>query len=108
MRMWMVNVKLLCRRHLLGEHSEIHKHRHNFVKRHSITGRRGQIEPEAMKTRHDELAEEMKRRGFKHTSPYEQPDLTYLTSEDRLGTVDREASLRLLLNRCKDCGENSV
>jgi len=39
MRMWMVEPKLLCKKHLLGEHNEIHKHRHNFVKKHSVKGR---------------------------------------------------------------------
>ena len=61
MRMWMVNPKILCRKHLLGEHGEIHKHRHNFVKQHSITKRieLGQIEPSSMESRHDELVKEM-------------------------------------------------
>ena len=36
MRMWMLNPKFLCRQHLLGEHSEIHKFRHNFVKKHKV------------------------------------------------------------------------
>ena len=39
MRMWMIKPELLCRQHLLGEHSEIHKHKHNFEKGHSIKGR---------------------------------------------------------------------
>jgi len=39
MRMWMIDPSLLCRKHLLGEHNEIHKHRHNFEKHHSVTGR---------------------------------------------------------------------
>ena len=37
MRMWMVDPKWLCRKHLLWEHVEIHKH--NFVKHHSIAKR---------------------------------------------------------------------
>ena len=86
MRMWMIDPKLLCRKHLLGEHAEIHKHRHNFVKQHNITGRIYpivQIEPENMKSRHDELAKEMIKRGYNHNSPYEQPDLDYLPNNQR-------------------------
>jgi hypothetical protein len=93
----------MCRQHLLGEHNEIHKHRHVFEKHYSIAGRFGQIEPKAMKDRHDELAEEMLARGFCHRSPYEQPDLSYLPERDRDGTVNREESLKLLLSRCGAC-----
>ena len=101
MRMWMITPSLLCRKHLLGEHGEIHKHRHNFVKRHSIEGRRGQIEPRAMGRRHDALACEMVRRGFNHHSPYEMPDLR---GYDLAGfTVDRNESLRDLCARCAEC-----
>lgn len=103
MRMWMLPPRILCRQHLLGEHGEIHKHRHNFVKRHSIAGRRGQIEPMAMKRRHDELADEMLRRGMNHRSPYEQPDLSHLPEADRFGTVNKETSLRDLHTRCDEC-----
>lgn len=99
MRMWMVAPKILCRKHLLGEHGEIHKHRHNFVKQHKMGGRIGQIEPKSMKLRHDELAFEMKRRGYNHQSPFEQPDITYLPEM----LVDREESLKDLLSRCSEC-----
>lgn len=101
MRMWMVDPKLLCRKHLLGEHGEIHKHRHNFVKGHSIEGRRGQIEPISMESRHDELAREMKRRGFNHKSPYSQPDLSAYKLDGFV--VDIEKSLHDLKCRCSEC-----
>ncbi len=108
MRMWGVNPKLLCRQHLLGEHNEIHKHRHNFVKKHSIAKRISpivQIEPENMKKRHDELAVEMIQRGYSHNSPYEQPDLSYLKPEERYAEIDIYLSIRDLLNRCPECSK---
>jgi len=79
MRMWTVDPKTLCRNHLLGEHYELHKHRHRFVKKHSMKGyiEKNQIFPRLMKQRHDELAAEMLRRGYNHSSPYEQPDVSY-------------------------------
>ena len=100
-------VLILCRAHLLGEHSEIHKHKHNFVKGHSMAGRiaGNAVEPESMRSRHDELAEEMLRRGYNHQSPYEQPDLSHYADEVRFAKVDTEASLRMLLARCKECRE---
>ena len=103
MRMWMCDTKILCRKHLLGEHGEIHKHRHNFVKGHSIEGRRGQIEPEAMEVRHDELATEMKTRGYNHKSPYENPNLSEYDLDGFV--VDKADSLCDLLDRCDDCRE---
>lgn len=105
MRMWMVNPEILCRQHLLGEHGEIHKHRHNFVKHHSIAKRiiMGQIEPESMWTRHDELSQEMLNRGYNHNSPYEMPDLSYLSSRERYFIIDRKISLQALLDRCPNC-----
>ena len=61
------------------------------------------MEPLGYKARHDELAEEMLRRGFKHESPLEQPDFSYLPSEQREYRVDRQASLVLLRERCPAC-----
>lgn len=106
LRMWMVDTKILCKKHLLGEHGEIHKHRHNFVKTHRIDGRifpQVQIEPMSMKSRHDELAKEMLCRGMNHNSPYEMPDLSYLPDTHRFAKVDVKLSLNDLLNRCPEC-----
>lgn len=108
MRMWMINPKLLCKKHLLGEHGEIHKHRHNFIKHHGIHGRIFpivQIEPSSMKLRHDNLAAEMLRRGYNHQSPYEQPDISYLQNSERYVKVDLEYNIKDLSDRCLDCGK---
>ena len=102
----MVNPKFLCGKHLRGEHYEIHLHRHNFVKHHSITGRVipvVQIEPESMGTRHDELAKEMLVRDMNHQSPYEMPDLSYLPDHIRCVRVDLDVSMRDLHERCPEC-----
>lgn len=109
MRMWMIPSKLLCKKHLLGEHGEIHKHRHNFIKQHKITNRIYpvvQIEPASMKQRHDELADEMIRRGYNHESPYEQPDLSYLRESERNVKVDYNISISDLIDRCPQCTKN--
>ena len=102
--MWMVNVRILCRKHLMGEHGEIHKHKHVFVKGHSIEGRKGQIEPLSMKKRHDTLAEEMIRRGFNHKSPYENPDLSGYDLKGFI--VNTKESLKELTSRCSECEKN--
>jgi hypothetical protein len=101
MRMWMIDPRLMCSQHITGEHGEIHKHRHNFVKGHSIAGRKGQIEPRAMKRRHDELAKFLKN----HKSPYEMPDLS---GYDLRGfTVDKVKSATELWKRCPACRQKA-
>ena len=108
MRLWMIDPSLLCNHHLLGEHSEIHKHRHVFVKHYSITGRIFpivQIEPASMEIRHNEIEAEMQRRGFNHNSPYEQPDISYLPAEQQNAKVDLDYNLKDLCNRCEKCRE---
>jgi len=100
--MWMINPSLLCKKHLMGEHFEIHKHRHVFEKGYSIEGRKGQIEPLAMKKRHDEIALEMENRGYSHKSPYDMPSLGKYNNLDSF-TVDVNISLNDLMNRCPHC-----
>lgn len=104
MRMWMISPELMCQQHIRGEHFELHCHKHNFEKHHSIAGRVSPvvlIEPESMKTRHDELAKYLKN----HQSPYELPDLSYLPKEQRMAKVDKEESLKELRKRCLKCKE---
>lgn len=106
MRMWMLDARFLCNKHLIGEHGEIHKHKHNFVKGHSMTGRISpvvQIEPASMQSRHDELATEMLNRGLNHKSPYEQPDLSKYPLEVINAKVDVGVSIRTLCERCEQC-----
>ena len=68
MRMWPVEPENLCNQHLLGEHFELHKFRHMFVKKQDVSTRmrKNQIFPNRMQERHDELVDEMQRRGIKH------------------------------------------
>jgi hypothetical protein len=104
--MWMIDPKYLCRQHLLGEANEIHKHKHSFEKHHSISGRISPIvliEPNNMQQRHDELAQEMLRRGYNHNSPYQQPDLSYLKDSERYAKVDLDYNINDLMKRCPDC-----
>lgn len=106
MRMWMIPPTLLCKKHLLGEHGEIHKFRPSFVKGVSIKGRLGQIEPISMGVRHDALAEEMLRRKMNHQSPYEQPDLSHYDLTGHL--VDTDKAVLDLCQRCEECRKRVV
>lgn len=105
MRMWMINPMLLCKKHLLGEHGELHKHWHCFVKQHDMSGRFSpvvQIEPLSMLRRHDELAKEMLRRNYKHNSPYIMPDVSYLEQFLHL-KIDLGYNVQDLHARCEEC-----
>lgn len=104
--MWMIPVRCLCNRHLLGEHGEIHKHRWVFERNYSISGRINpvvQIEPLSMEIRHNELAEEMIRRGMNHSSDYILPNLSYLINSEREAKVDINISIHELSGRCPEC-----
>lgn len=101
MRMWMVDPKIMCRKHLLGEHVETHMTQGTIRKGVSLAGylSNNLLEPDRLLERHDELAKELERRGYNHRSP-----LSYLKHEIGVGfKIDREASLAELLNRCPDC-----
>jgi hypothetical protein len=87
---------------------EIHKHRHNFVKHHSIHGRINpivQIEPISMERRHNKLAREMIIRKMNHKSDYNMPDISYLPNIERTVKVNISLSLTDLAHRCTCCAE---
>lgn len=76
MRVWDIDVKYLCRKHLLGEHRELHG-LWNILTKHGGKGGYSQ-HPEtkrwvgktrALYRRHTALVKEMKKRGYNHHSP---------------------------------------
>ena len=103
MRMWMVPPEVMCRKHLLGEHVEIHMLAGSLRRKRSIEGHlaAGQLEPQSIHRRHAALVAEMRRRGFKHQSPL--PSAGRLTSRHRIARVDVAKSMNELATRCKDC-----
>jgi hypothetical protein len=105
----MLPVNLLCRKHLLGEHGEIHKHLPSFRRGYSITGRFFpviQIELSSLESRHNELAEEMIRRGYNHKSPLiDIPELEKIYPQYYDLKVDLDYNLRDLIDRCPECKE---
>ena len=109
MRMWGLNPKYLCNKHLLGEHGELHKFLPSFRKKYQVTNRVipiVQIELSSYKQRHDALAEEMLNRGMNHKSPINKsdlPDFSYLPDEHYNAKVDIENSIKDLKIRCEEC-----
>src|SRR5262245_23421826 len=68
MRMWMVDPRKLCDKHLLGEHVELHMLVGSLRKKKTLTGflEGGLVELHSIRSRHQELIAEMTRRGFRH------------------------------------------
>lgn len=112
-RMWNVNPELLCdpapngNNHLQGEHAEIHKAYGGLINHQYgesiIEGQveEGNIDTTMMKERHDQLAEEMERRGMNHNSPFEYEYHKHFGD----GCIDKDQNLIDLTNRCNYCKE---
>lgn len=100
MRMWNVDPKLMCNKHLLGEHVEMHMFVGTIRKGVSLQGYidGGLVETQHIKRRHDELVVEMERRGMNHKSPMPDGGLVLAA-----GIVDVPANLVELSRRCPAC-----
>ena len=108
MRMWLVDPSIMCRQHLLGEHNELHMFIGTLRKEKSITGyiENDLIEPASIKLRHDQLVEEMIKRGYNHKTPITDnllELLNYLPTEYIEHIIDKDNSLKILLSRCDKC-----
>lgn len=104
----MLDPALLCNRHLLGEHVETHMLAGSLNMKKNLTGflTSRLIEPLSVKKRHDALAEELLRRGFRHASPMESmPDTLYL-GDLAYATVDVDKNRKELSARCSECRDN--
>lgn len=99
MRMWNIDPTLMCNKHLLGEHVEMHMFVGTLKKGISMFGyvKGGLVETWRIKSRHDQLVVEMERRGMNHKSPIEQPDCK------AEGRVDILANVAELARRCPAC-----
>lgn len=105
MRMWMVDPRIMCRKHLLGEHVEHHMFAGTLAKGISVSGyvRDNLMEPLSLLTRHALLAREMEARGYNHKSPLTYVKIEHLSPEEAFTAVDSSSALRELLRRCPEC-----
>jgi hypothetical protein len=100
MRMWNVSPELMCRKHLLGEHVEMHMFLGTLNQGKKIDGyiHTGLVEVHNIKRRHDDLAQEIVRRGYRHNSPMKDSSLLV-----NAGFVDVKRSYEDLQSRCREC-----
>ena len=89
MRMWMLPPETMCRKHLLGEHVELHMLLGSLRRGKNIDGfLAGKlVDPRRMFRRHEELVLEMERRGYRHASPLDEAECETLARRyGRTGT----------------------
>jgi len=98
--MWGVNPALLCDKHLLGEHVEMHMFAGSVRKGISTKGyeQKGLVVLSRIRLRHDALAKEMKRRGMNHRSP-----MDLIVDGRKGGWLDEKKNLKELKRRCGEC-----
>lgn len=108
MRIWDIPPGKLCRKHLLGEHRELHavwtiltKDKKGYRKHPETKRWEGKLA--ALYTRHEEEAKEMARRNYSHRSPLDKSFATGKTKQDEMiNTISEQKDL--LKN--KGCGCN--
>ncbi|MEM3859706.1 MAG: pyrimidine dimer DNA glycosylase/endonuclease V [Candidatus Micrarchaeaceae archaeon] len=108
MRMWMVPVKYLCNKYLIAEAAEIHLFINNILSGKSVTGyiENNYLEPSSLCKRHNELVEEMKRRGYTgHTtdldcSKVDELIRSKLTPTEYNKKINKKKAMEDLKKRC--------
>lgn len=98
----MVDVRRMCKKHLLGEHVECHMFVGSINKEKNLDGylRKNLFDITKLRKRHDELAKEIVRRGFKHNSPLPEFKMLDKYKGGKVIVKDNEIDLR---KRCKNC-----
>lgn len=110
MRMWMVPTRILCRKHLMGEHVECHMFLGTLKKGKSMQGYfdNNLFEPVSLFARHWDLAWEMISRGYNHNSPLDQMEVNSLIYALPDKRVIVSKSLEDLVRRCPRCNHRFV
>ncbi len=107
MRIWDLPPSQLCRKHLLGEHRELHAlytvitQQKKGYSQHPETKRWvGKLK--ALYNRHDDLVKEMMQRGYRHNSPLEDSPMSDSELQDVfINTIEEQKAL--LNNKNCDC-----
>ena len=109
MRVWDIPPKYLCRKHLLGEHRELHglwniltKHKGKGGYSHHPETLRWVGKQKALYLRHQELIKEFSRRGYSHYSTLDQKLATGSASQKILiNTISEQEEI--LKNKSCEC-----
>jgi hypothetical protein len=108
MRMWNIDPRLMCRRHLLGEHVEMHMFASCIDMDKNLQGymNNGLVDLEYIEQRHEDLAQEITTRGYNHYSPLLMSDI-YRYAKNLgitfLGEIRVKDNMEILKGRCPEC-----
>jgi len=108
MRMWMCDPEILCQKHLCGEHLEMHMFLGTLKKGKKIDGylNNNLFEPRSLFQRHEDLKDEMIKRGYNHKSRMKDVEcgcVLDLSTEKQYWEIDKAVALEDLLSRCPEC-----
>ena len=108
MRMWLCDPKIMCQKHLCGEHLEMHMFLGSLKKKKKIDGyiKNNCFEPRMLYQRHKDLADEMINRGYNHKTDIQLNECAVvldLSEEQQYWEIDRKKSLNDLITRCPNC-----
>ena len=108
MRMWLVNPKHMCRKHLLGEHVELHMFIGTLKRKKSIQGfiDNNLLQLDQLYSRHEELVQELINRGYNHNSNLQIIDLSYY-KDYFYKYINKQQSKLDLFSRCKECNDRT-
>ena len=105
MRMWMVDSKKMCRKHLGAEYVECLMIAACMKRKRRLDGyfAHNCIEPKSLVSRFAELKKEMLRRGYRARRTLLRADFSYLPAGQQRFRIDRKASSAMLYGRCAEC-----
>lgn len=105
MRIWDINPKKLCNRHLFGEHRELHAiwsiliNNKKGYRNHPET-KRWVGKKKALYLRHEKLVKEIKRRKYNHNSPLDRKRASGKLKQNEF--VNTKTEQKIILKH-KDC-----
>ena len=113
MRIWDINPKYLCRKHLLAEHRELHglwniltKHGGKGGYSHHPETLRWVGKQKALYLRHEALIKEFSRRGYKHYTPLDKRKAFGLgTQSTFINSIEEQKSI--LKSKNCECFSNN-
>ena len=105
MRIWDIPAEKLCKKHLLGEHSELHaiwsiitQGKKGFSHHPEVIRWKGKLK--ALYLKHEEITYEMKIRGYKHNSPL---NIVFATGKNKQYELIDSVNEQIIILKNKDC-----
>lgn len=112
MRIWDIDPKFLCRKHLLAEHRELHaiwniltKNKRGYAKHPETLRWKGRLK--ALYLRHEKLKQEFLKRGYKHFSDLDKKLAKGKAKQDILINTLKEQKEILKKKNC-DCFTKNI